>query len=240
MPRQPYIVVCSTPPIEKVLGLGGPVALSPVAPLVAETGKSPDGDILRITNYQTAEIVGQSSIPCSMNHTLSFSPDGKLLFAMPGFKGTWKTLFVYAEPWSSPPIICDTLGSTFHGAWLDERTMLISGTLKEELYIAVLDVSTGDIEIVHQEGTQPFSSFNERHLDSVCCSPSGLVVFAIGYGRRIALYQLNEQRTAIVPERSITTRYDGYGQVVAVAEDGQTILCGAGLFNRQGQLLTPS
>src|SRR5260221_2581626 len=70
----------STPSIEKPEGYRGVVALSPVAPLVADIGKSGDDLVLRITNYQTSVMVAHTVLHF-LPYTLAFSPDGKSLLA---------------------------------------------------------------------------------------------------------------------------------------------------------------
>src|SRR6266702_8585409 len=125
-PFEPFTLLGTTPKIKKIWG--GAVALSPVAPLVADTRRlDNDSNVLRITDYRTGTVVGQSAIPLFC-HTLSFSPDGNCLLALPGGRGFWNTLLVYSEPWTAPQTIYDQriLSGIFHATWLDEQTILIA------------------------------------------------------------------------------------------------------------------
>lgn len=113
-PFEPITLLGTTPKIKKVRR--GAVALSPVAPLVAETGRLDDGsDVLRITDYQTGAVEGQTAIPINLNHChiLSFSPDGKRLLALDNF---WNTLQVYSEDSAVSQTIYDqhNMSSIFH------------------------------------------------------------------------------------------------------------------------------
>jgi hypothetical protein len=80
-PFEPFTLLGKTPKIKKThlggfLGGSSAVALSPVAPLVAETGNLDDGSyVLRITDYQAETAVGHIPIPFNCD-ALSFSPDG--------------------------------------------------------------------------------------------------------------------------------------------------------------------
>src|SRR2546425_12096185 len=109
MPRsafEPFTLLGTTPKIKKILG--GAVALSPVAPLVAETGNLNDGsNFLRITDYQAGTAVGHIQIRFS-GDALSFSPNGKYLLLR------WLNILqVYSEPWAAPQTIHDK--SILHG-----------------------------------------------------------------------------------------------------------------------------
>jgi CHAT domain-containing protein len=245
-----FRLIGSTPKIDKLLGSA--VALCPTAPLVAESGELEKKDCLRIANYETGDVLGQvEMVGC---HTLTFSPNGTRLFAAPGGKGAWKDALVFAAPWGPAPVVHSTrLASLFHGAWVDDETVLLAGTTSYGLPgVALLDVASGAVRLLHAEGqlsglpqeparldidfgtgTWP-EALDEPGLpqepgrldiDSAGCSPSGLVAFTFGYGRHMALYQLRQDRQAVDHQTTFAAQYTGNTMLVAAAEDGQTILC---------------
>lgn len=252
---EPYITIGSTPKLQK--DSKSAIALSPVAPLVADTGKWDSGSILRITDYQIQTVVGQVPILHSFQ-TLSFSPDGKHLLVVPSGRDHSNVLLVYGEPWNSPQVICEnqSLHDVFHGVWLDEETILVAGIARSndssnKICIAVLNVTEGTIRVVLRESPQLHLIPHDHRIDSACSSPCGLVVFIFSYNvstfsyeKEVLLYQLNETRDGILSQHSFLIHDAGYGRLhVAIAEDGQTILCQQdlgnriNLFDRQGLLL---
>jgi len=240
---QAWIPAGSTPEIKKVLG--GAVALSPTALYVAETGEIDDQDYLRISNYQTGEAVGQKPVAFKA-HTLAFSPDGKLLLALPGGKGSWGRIQIYAEPWDQARIVFDqeALHSLYHAAWLDSQTVLLAGSAEYGVMsIAVLDVEKGRVKTLLRKKPRAGKEFGSDHLDSAACSPSGAIVFSIGSGRTAMLFQVDEKRKKITPGLVFPVNYLGYTMETAISDDGQTIFfyCSsssrpfAAVYNAQGQ-----
>jgi len=242
-PFEPFTLLGTTPKIKKIGG--GAVALSPVAPFVAETGNLDNGStILRITDYQAGTVVEHIPIPFSCD-ALSFSPDGKYLLLR------WLNILqVYSDPWTAPQTIHDQpiLNGIFDATWFDDQTILIAGKLNyNEFCVAVLEVKSGSLSIIHSESPLSPLTNSEANLDSGACSPSGLVAFSLGYGDRIVWYQLNQAGNAIVSRNSFHVGYDGYGLKILTEESGQSILAlsgnyqynrRVGLFNRQGNYLS--
>jgi CHAT domain-containing protein/HEAT repeat protein len=226
-----------------------PVAISPTAPLLAEY-VGWDQRPLRITNYDDQKIIGRFPADYKL-HTLSFSPDGKLLLAID------QGLLICKEPWKARSHLRVQLPSrSFHGAWMDERTALIAGAKNSfTVWVAIYDVKRKDLKILDLELPEKLVYNNDQlfinDINHAFCSPSGLIGFSLvchhysprsTYASALLFYQLVEERSAA----HLEGRYfvDDYSARVAISEDGQTMLCVSGserrsiyFIDRQGHVL---
>ena len=254
MPRsssEPFTLLGTTPEIEKYKGHA--VALSPVAPLVAEIGILGYQKVLRITDYMTGAVVGLVPIPYSYD-ILSFSPEGKRLLALkvgPVQVGPYTArgvLLGYSEPWTAPQSLWPTVGDQIflrmgigggiiHATWLDEQTILIAGSNNaQRIGVGVLKVSSRVPKIVLLEenplGIVRKYSTLDYEINQAVCSPSGLVAYSTRSGESVVLYQLNHAHNAM--ETMGIFPYSAYGGML-IKENGQALILGRRLFIRQSQ-----
>jgi hypothetical protein len=225
MAPQPFALLGATPSIKKILGSA--VALSPTAKIVADCGTVDKQDYLRLTNYETRAEIARHPLPIHA-HTLEFSADGKHLLVIPGGKGTWSRVLVYAEPWTSPPIVDieNRLHSIYHGVWIDPRTIVIAGTVAYgQLCIAVLTLD-GRLRIVHDEVVPEGRHALDNKIDTGACSSTGRVVFGTGYGRNLLMYQLADDRMSAIAEGPVAGRRTGNSYEMAIDDKTGSILCG--------------
>jgi CHAT domain-containing protein len=226
MAGQPFAVAGATPRLHKILG--NAVALSPAAKIVADCGDADKQDYLRLTDYETGVEIARHPLP-SGAHTLAFSGDGRHLLVMPGGKGSWSQLQVYAAPWTSPPIINSEkqLQTAFHGAWIDPRTIVIAGTIGYgQFCIGILTIADGRLRIVHDDVVPKGKSYGENSLDTGACSGSGHVAFGCGYGRTFLVYRLAPDRGSAILEGRFDGRYTGNSYEMAVDDKTGSVVCG--------------
>lgn len=109
----------------------------------------------------------------------------------------WSNLLVFTELCNSPTLkhCIDPFFVTLHSNWLDEKTVILAGTVEYDAPCIVLfDIKTGTKKIVFQEEIQP-EGFN---VYSAYCSSSGIVAFEVSVQGKFDLYKLNDQRNAVI------------------------------------------
>src|SRR6185503_21225984 len=103
---EPMHRTAGTSGLKKIVG--NAVALHPQRPIVVETYNVPRSDSpayapdsetrLRFTDYTANEVVADQLVVLGA-HTMRFSPDGERLLFLPGGKGAWSRIIVFAAPW---------------------------------------------------------------------------------------------------------------------------------------------
>ncbi|MGE0853099.1 MAG: CHAT domain-containing protein [Hyphomicrobiaceae bacterium] len=239
MATQPFAQLGATPQIKKISGYA--VALSPMAKVVADCGKVDNQYYLRLTSYETGSEIARHPLPHGA-HTLEFSSDGRHLLVMPGGKGNWSRLLIYAEPWTSSPIVDSEkqLYGAYHGAWIDPRTIVIAGRIAfGQRCIGLLTIDGGRLDVVHDEAIPEAEAFGEDSLDTGACSRAGRIAFGTGYGRGLHVYRLADDRRRVIVEGHFAGVYSGNSYAMAVDDRTDSIVCaydkGLTLFDSRGR-----
>ena len=175
--------------------------------------------MVRLYDYARERVVADLPLPC-YPHTVAFSPSGRRLLVLPGGRGTWGKVLVFAEPWGPDPEVFDErVEGIFHGAWLDEEHLLIASQPGAVgLQLAILRIG-GQLDILAREELGLFRLYDGA------CSPAGVAAFAIDFGRQIWTYQVAPDRSAIVEDHRFAGEYDGNGVRLVVSDDGNLIVC---------------
>lgn len=235
---EPARLIATTPDAPDRIRLWGTIALAGGVPLLAETvrvsalrsaqppergGRPETGDdVVRLYDYAREQVVAHLPVPL-FAHTLAFSPSGRRLLVLPGGRGTWGKILVFAEPWGPDPEVFDErLDSVFHGAWLDEEHLLIASkpTYKgayKGLQLSILHIG-GQLDVVLHEDIGGRAEYG-------ACSRAGVAAFAIDYGRQIWTYQVSHDRPAVFEDHRFAGEYDGNGVRLVVSDDGHLVVC---------------
>jgi CHAT domain-containing protein/HEAT repeat protein len=232
----PARLIAKTPDAPGRTLLDATIALAGGAPLLAEAvqiprtipassaqrGDQPQAydDAVRLYDYTREQVVASLPVPIRP-HTLMFSPSGRRLLVLPGGRGSWGTILVFAEPWGPDPEISEKrVKNVLHGAWLDEEHLLIASEPDAVgLQLAILHIG-GQLDILVQEELD----FLEVPTDA-SCSRAGVSAFPIASGREIWTYQVARDRSAALEGHRFAGRYDGNGVRLVVSDDGQLVIC---------------
>ncbi len=179
----------------------GAVALSPVAPVVAETywANSRADTVLRLSDYTTGHVLAEARVPCR-SHKLRFSPDGARILALGGDVGV---MYVIEKPWNGLALEMHFDQRLHDGVWLDSQTILLAtsapldGAPDQELPCAlILEVDRkAAFQVVPSEGAGV--AYPRGSIAAGTCSPDGFLAYSQRYGPRVDFFALSASRASL-------------------------------------------